>query len=227
MKDSYEVEVKSLLGNQESADRLRARMMELDPSCVMTASSSQLNHYFEGGDLHELARVFAPLVSEETAKKMERIATEGKSVSIRTRQVGDGFGRVVLKASVGDDSSANGVARIEIEELIEGKSLAELDEIVKSAGFTYQAKWSRAREEYVSGPVTVCLDKNAGYGYLAEFERVVESADEIPSARADIDAFMEKLGVTELPQDRLERMFAHYNLHWPEYYGTDHIFVID
>jgi hypothetical protein len=38
---------------------------------------------------------------------------------------------------------------------------------------------------------------------------------------------MAKLGVEELPQDRLERMFAHYNAHWPEYYGTEKVFVIE
>ncbi len=38
---------------------------------------------------------------------------------------------------------------------------------------------------------------------------------------------MKEVGVAELPQDRLERMFAYYNLHWPEYYGTENIFTIE
>jgi len=38
---------------------------------------------------------------------------------------------------------------------------------------------------------------------------------------------MTKLDVEELPQDRLERMFAYYNKNWPEYYGTEKIFVIE
>jgi hypothetical protein len=37
---------------------------------------------------------------------------------------------------------------------------------------------------------------------------------------------MAELGVEELLQDRLERMFAHYNEHWQEYYGTDRTFII-
>jgi len=38
---------------------------------------------------------------------------------------------------------------------------------------------------------------------------------------------MESLGVRELPQDRLERMFKFYNSHWREYYGTDKIFTVE
>jgi hypothetical protein len=38
---------------------------------------------------------------------------------------------------------------------------------------------------------------------------------------------MKQVGVVELGQARLERMFAHYNTHWPEYYGTENIFTIE
>lgn len=37
---------------------------------------------------------------------------------------------------------------------------------------------------------------------------------------------MRSLGAQELPGDRLECMFAYYNQHWPEYYGTDKIFTV-
>ena len=60
-----------------------------------------------------------------------------------------------------------------------------------------------------------------------QFERVVDDSSKVESARSELKAFMEKLGVEELPQERLERMFAFYNAHWPEYYGTDKIFVIE
>jgi adenylate cyclase class IV len=73
----------------------------------------------------------------------------------------------------------------------------------------------------------VCFDKNAGYGYLAEFEKIVPHAEALAAARAEIDAVMSELEVEELPQDRLARMFAFYNEHWPEYYGTDKTFTIE
>ena len=75
--------------------------------------------------------------------------------------------------------------------------------------------------------ITVCLDKNAGYGYLAEFEQVVDDPTKLEGARNDLRAFMGRLGVQELPQDRLERLFAFYNAHWPEDFGTDKIFTVE
>jgi adenylate cyclase class IV len=73
----------------------------------------------------------------------------------------------------------------------------------------------------------VCLDKNAGYGYVAEFEKVTDDALKVDTLKAELRSLMSELGVTELPQDRLERMFAHYNQHWAEYYGTNNVFTIE
>lgn len=224
--EQYEIEVKSLLGSAEAADALRARMFAIDENAGPIASSSQLNHYFEGGDVHALYERMKEKIPAGEAEKMRKISEEGKKISVRTRNA-DGDVRIVLKASIGDDSSENGVMRMEVDATVPGVSLDELDQEVRDSGYTYQAKWSRAREEYRVNGVDVCLDQNAGYGFLAEFEKVVEDVEESEGARAQIDALMEQLGVVELAQDRLERMFAHYNQNWPEYYGTDKIFIID
>ena len=226
----YEVEVKALLGSPERARELRDAMKRLDPQCALLDSNSQLNHYFEGqpgqgGTLEKLAEVMAPHLSDIAKVKLADMAGRAKSFSVRTRDK-DNFVLLVVKASVGDDTSANGVARMEFEEHLP-LSINELDELVLSAGFTYQAKWSRVREEYQCKGLTVCLDKNAGYGYLAEFERVVDDSSKVDAARAEIADFMREIGASELPQDRLERMFAFYNSHWQEYYGTDKIFNVD
>ena len=75
--------------------------------------------------------------------------------------------------------------------------------------------------------MAVCIDKNAGYGYLAEFEVVTEAENEIEEVKNNLLNFMNELGVEELKQDRLERMFDFYNKNWPDYYGTDNIFSIE
>jgi adenylate cyclase class IV len=106
-------------------------------------------------------------------------------------------------------------------------TLEKLDALVLSAGFEYEAKWSREREEYKCKAVNVTLDKNAGYGWLAEFERVVDDESKLSDAEEQVRALMAELEVQELPQDRLGRMFAFYNNHWPEYYGTEKIFTIE
>ncbi len=222
---TYEVEVKSLLGGPERADEVRRAMKKLDPACTMTSKNKQLNHYFEQGSLPKLADALAPHLSGGAMERLKDLIGRAKSFSVRTRDK-DGTVLVVVKASVGDDSSSNGVARMEFEEKVP-LTLDELDKLILSAKFKYQAKWSREREEYLCKGVNVTLDKNAGYGWLAEFERVVDSEAAVASARTEVETLMKNLGVFELPQDRLERMFAYYNTNWPEYYGTDKIFVVE
>jgi adenylate cyclase class IV len=132
---------------------------------------------------------------------------------------------LVVKASIGDDSSSNGVSRMEFETEMNMK-LEELDQTLLDAGLELEAKWSREREEYKLNETNICLDKNAGYGYLAEFERVVRDRTSSDSIKQELIALMSEFGVEELPQDRLERMFTHYNKNWRNYYGTDKVFNI-
>ncbi len=220
----YEVEVKSLLGSEENTQTLRERMKVIDPSSTLTSRNKQLNHYFMSGDLAKLAEVVSPYLAPDVLKKLQDITTKAREFSVRTRDK-DGTVLLVVKASVGDDTSSNGVARLEFEEKI-ALSLDGLDQLLLDVGFLYQAKWSREREEYVCQGVSVCLDKNAGYGWLAEFEKVVDSEQEVEPARSEVRALMNECGVVELQQERLERMFAFYNAHWGEYYGTDRVFTV-
>lgn len=222
---SYEVEVKSLLGSKDRAEEVRGAMRKADPSCVLTSRNKQLNHYFIEGSLKTLEKPVSSLLSKEAWVRFHDIAQKAKEFSVRTREK-DGSVLLVLKASVGDDSSANGISRIEFEEKV-SVSLDALDKIILASGFKYQAKWSREREEYVCKGVNVTLDKNAGYGWLAEFERVVDDKSQLATAEKQVRELMRELGVEELPQDRLERMFAFYNKHWEDYYGTERIFVIE
>jgi len=223
--DSYEVEVKSLLGNSEEAQRVRAALQHADPATTLHSRNKQLNHYFTGGSLEGLASVMNPYLASEVSSRLNTLAERATTYSVRTRDK-DGEVFLVVKAAIDDTSSENGIARLEIEERVE-LLLEELDALLLRAGFTYQAKWSREREEYQVRGTNVTLDKNAGYGWLAEFERMVESEHDVALARNEIDTLMTELAVTELTQDRLARMFNHYNEHWPEYYGTDKVFIIE
>ncbi|MBX4191983.1 CYTH domain-containing protein [Candidatus Parcubacteria bacterium] len=222
---SFEVEVKTLLGSEEKADALRNKLKVIDPAFKLLSKNKQLNHYFVGGTLDALVSKIKGHLSDIQFQKLEDMATRAVGVSVRTRNK-DGEVLLVVKASVGGDSSANGVARMEFEEKVD-LTLEQLDRVLLSAGFRYQAKWSREREEYRCKDINVCLDRNAGYGWLAEFEKVVESEGELAGARKAIDELMRECEMFELQQDRLERMFAFYNEHWPEYYGTEKIFTIE
>ncbi len=223
--NTFEIEIKSLLGEASAAEALKARMCELDPACCLSGSNKQLNHYFEGGDMDELVKKVSLHLSDEQLKKLSHLVERGSSFSVRTRQKNDQV-LLVVKASVDEGSSANTVSRLEFEEAVD-LPLEDLDQLLLEAGFKYQAKWSREREEYSYKGMNVCIDKNAGYGYLAEFEKVLDDEAAVSSAREEIAKVMRELGVEELPQERLERMFSHYNQNWPDYYGTEKVFVIE
>ncbi len=221
----FEIEVKSLLGEEQNALRLKEKMCQLDPNCALISTNKQLNHYFEGGDMQALYEKVEYLFGEDERAKLLKTIERGAEFSIRSRQR-DGEVLLVVKASIDEGTSANTVKRMEFEEPVP-VTLDELDLLLLDAGFVYQAKWSREREEYAYKGANVCLDKNAGYGYLAEFEKIVHDEAEADTVREELDALMSELEVLELDQDRLARMFAHYNTNWPEYYGTDRVFIIE
>ncbi len=221
----FEIEIKSLLGEKSAADALIEKLKSSDAACTKTAENKQLNHYFEGGNIDALYQKVEHLFTAEIQEKLQVIIEKGTSFSVRSRQQ---YYEVLLvvKASVGAGTSANTVSRLEFEEAVPA-SLDALDRLVEGAGYRYQAKWSREREEYAYKGLTVCIDKNAGYGYLAEFEKVTDAEHTLADVRAEIETVMAELGVAELPQDRLARMFDFYNNHWAEYYGTDKTFVVN
>ena len=61
----------------------------------------------------------------------------------------------------------------------------------------------------------------------AELELIINDQDLIETARDKLRRLMTILKIKKLDPERLERMFAYYNEHWPEYYGTEKIFVIE
>ena len=221
-QETYEVEIKCLLGERANADRLHAKMKEMDPDLKDLGAHKQLNHYFEGaGDFKKAAEA---IPSADDRQSFLDLASKAKSFSLRTRDA-DGKILLVLKAAVDDTTSANGTARREVE-VPAGNSLDALDATLLAARFTYQAKWSRERNTYTFKGTTVTIDKNAGYGYLAEFEEIVTDPAQLDAAKAKLRTLIAELGIQELDAARLERMFAYYNTHWPEYYGTEKVFNV-
>lgn len=227
---SYEIEIKSLLGGKEKADELLSKMKAIDPGLIEVGSHKQLNHYFVGGNLKTLYEKVKEFLTEEEQKRLLDISEKAKDFSVRTRQA-DGKIILVIKASVDDTTSSNGTARLEFEAKLNNFTLNKLDQLLLDAGFAYQAKWSRERQDYLYHPknrqISVSIDKNAGYGFLSEFEVVVNDESKTEEVKNFIRESMNELGITELNQDRLGRMFEYYNKNWEQYYGTENIFNIE
>jgi adenylate cyclase class IV len=225
MAKTFEVEVKSLLGSKQNADRLKVSLKNKYNDLKLIASEKQLNHYFNTPkDLDTFQKKIISLIPQDKKDDLVDIIKHGQKISIRTRQSNKGV-LFIIKASVGSDTSSNGVRRIELEVLTD-KTIDELDQLLIDAGASYQAKWSREREEYSTGDLKVSIDKNAGYGYLSEFEKIVTDEKLLEKTHKDILDLMKSFDLVELDQARLERMFDHYNKNWKDYYGTDKTFII-
>ncbi len=227
MSSTYEIEIKSLLGEEKEAKRVRDLILE--KGGLFINKSKQLNHYFVLNDAGAFKNAVAPFIHTEKNISFDEILTFGKNFSVRTREIflPEDKNKVILviKASIGSDTSSNGVSRIEFEQVI-NMTLEKLDSLLIASGLSWQSKWSREREEYTLNDLTICLDKNAGYGYVAEFEMLGTDESKVEKIKLRLAKITEDFGVVELPQDRLERMFAHYNAHWLEYYGTENVFII-
>lgn len=226
MTDSYEIEIKCLLGGIAAADKLVEKMHELDPQTKKLGVQIQLNHYFEGGKLDELYTNLSSVLEEESDReKLSTLTKKAKSFSLRTRQT-NGKLLLIMKISIDDTSSDNGTARLEFEAPVAGVTLDEFDDLVQKSGFSYQAKWSRDKTDYDYKDATVTISFSPGYGYVAEFEKIISDPKKAMETKTELREMMKELGVEELPQDRLKRMFDYYNANWREYYGTDKVFNV-
>src|SRR5258708_4671188 len=133
---TYEVEVKSLLATREKADELRLAMLRVDPKTKLVGRSTQLNHYFHGGNLEALAESVAQrCLSPEKCIHFEDVAKKAKTFSVRTRQK-DNQVLFVVKAAIDDTSSHSGISRIEFEENV-NIPLEALAALILGSGFTY------------------------------------------------------------------------------------------
>ena len=89
-QETYEVEIKCLLGERANANRLAAKMKELDPNLKEIGAHRQLNHYFEGAGDFKKAADAIPVVDDRQA--FLDLAAKAKSFSLRTR---DADGKVL------------------------------------------------------------------------------------------------------------------------------------
>ncbi|HEY8108697.1 MAG TPA: CYTH domain-containing protein [Patescibacteria group bacterium] len=225
--NQYEVEVKTLLGSKGAADDFVAKLKQADAGLKEAARSNQLNHYFDSnGDKDKVARAVSGFLSDGDLAAFKQVLDQAKSYALRTRDA-DGRILLVIKAAKGDGDDQHALERLEGEYGATAPDIDTLDEAIRSAGYDFLSKWSRERVEYAYKDYTVCVDRNAGYGYVAEIEKVVPSSKEAETARRDILAELVSLGFEELSQERVGRMFKHYNEHWPEYYRTEKTFTIE
>src|SRR3989344_7262021 len=103
--NSYEIEIKSLLGDKENADALIEKLKN-DPTFESLGSHSQLNHYFVDGNLSELLMQVYEHLEKEKQEQLNQIAEHATDFSVRTR-LADGKVILVVKATLDGSTSFN------------------------------------------------------------------------------------------------------------------------
>jgi predicted adenylyl cyclase CyaB len=225
-----EVEIKSLLGDQETADKLKDLLIT-DFKVTFESSEEQKTHYFVSqnysSSLSQLAQNLANYLDLKTIKELNLMSEFGSKLSIRSRFNGNDT-LFIAKYSLNsqDTTSDNSVSRKELEVKV-NLNQDELDKLIQDAGFTCQAKWSRYRENYTDGNLTYSLDRNAGYGWILEIEKIIDDESLAGEVTSNLKSVLKSLGLEEINPGRLDRMFNYYNQNWQDYYGTDKIFVIE
>ncbi len=224
MKNNIEIEVKILLQDKKNAAEF-LEALKKNGEVTVYEESSQLNHYFRFWKLEQLKTKVIQHLSEDDVKKLESVTELAKWFSVRTRKLND---RVILvvKATLNEnEDSVNGTGRIEFEADVE-LSIDKLDAIILNSWFEYETKYSRDRVEYRYKNFNVTIDKNSGYWYLAELERVVEDEKDLEKITGEIRDEIKLLWFEELSQERVGRMYKHYINVWPHYYGTNNWFNV-
>jgi uncharacterized protein YjbK len=87
MAKTFEVEVKSLLGSKQNADRLKVSLKNKYNDLKLIASEKQLNHYFNTPkDLDTFQKKIISLIPQDKKDDLVDIIKHGQKISIRTRQ---------------------------------------------------------------------------------------------------------------------------------------------
>jgi adenylate cyclase class IV len=213
----YEVEIRCLIPDPDR------EIQNLGLTIDKTAEYNQLNDYYVDGDIHQLAQNVQPVITKAQAKTLAEIIKNHNTFSVRARQNNDEV-FFIVKATNGT-SANHGVQRAEFEVPV-AQTLDQLKDIITASGYTVQARWMAHRTLYrISNGITLNSYFCAGYGYGAEFELVVEAGQQA-NAETRVRDFAEQLGLEPVDPALMERMFAHYNAHWQEYYGTKKVFTL-
>lgn len=232
---TYEVELKVLLWNTFPPDTFVRALTKDFISIKETTEVKHRNHYFEIPHRAQVIPAFEERLPIDHEQKIQ-IAEfrDWTNIVIRTREITKGESKevlLVMKSTVWLWTSQNGAVRKELEVKVP-MPIEDLDAIlVAQAEIVPQAKWSRIRRTFDIVDkdwfyFTVCLDKNAGYGYLAEFEVVVNNPKVIDSVKNKLHECIKLMWLDELPEDRLHRMFEFYNKNWQVFYETENYFSI-
>jgi len=116
--------------------------------------------------------------------------------------------------------------REELEVRVDEEAFDTLDSILTNLGYDYNTKWHRERTEYHYHDFAITLDFNAGYGWVAEIEKVVSEGEE-DSAKQEISALAQEIGLQPTPPEVFDKMYHYYKKNWQYYFDSGKTFTLE
>lgn len=104
--------------------------------------------------------------------------------------------------------------REEIEIKVENEYFEKLEDLFKILGYDVEIKWFRTRWQFLWEGINVSVDYTKGYGYIIEFEKIVEDKPE--QEYLNLKSKLEDLGIQISSKDEFDQQFKNYKENWKE-----------
>lgn len=106
--------------------------------------------------------------------------------------------------------------REEVEIKFSKDDFERLEQMFLSLGYNIQIKWFRKRNNFKWQDIDVAVDSTKGYGYIIEFEKLVEENEK----EKTLEFLKEKfniLNISMTSREEFDQKFNYYKEHWKEF----------
>lgn len=105
--------------------------------------------------------------------------------------------------------------REEIEIKFKREEFETLEKMFLSLGYKVEIKWFRKRHNFKWSGIKVSVDYTKGYGYIIEFEKLVDE-DEKDDALQFLKEKFNFLNIPLTSREEFDQKFDYYKEHWKE-----------
>ncbi|NLL44190.1 MAG: CYTH domain-containing protein [Mollicutes bacterium] len=108
-------------------------------------------------------------------------------------------------------------AREEMSVIIDKKYEKDLLKMLDILGYEIEIKWYRKRLELTFKDFEVTIDYTVGYGYIVEFELMVEDDKKIEEAKNKLNEVFKEFNIADTPNAVFNKKIQDYKVNWHKY----------
>ena len=118
-------------------------------------------------------------------------------------------------------------AREEMEVIIDKNYEQDLKKMLDILGYEVSIKWYRTRIELTYKDFKVTIDYSISYGYIVEFELLVDDESKIEAAKESISMMFKEFNIDQTPKEVFDDAYNNYKINWESYTKNvdDNIFL--